>query len=222
MSLIYALLAIAIPLFAWRVMATWMGEKGNGKIISHLTGAGIASLVFVATSLTYSHFYPQPDTTPDPTINLVTDTSPDLPADVQNAVVEPTPITEEKEVVIAKPSSDNERREVSKQSKQVDQPIKVSATKLFQDYKSNEIAADKIYKGKVLDVSGVISSIEKDVLGGGMLMLKASRDYDMVSALIDPSMLEKASKLKRGANITVRCVGDGGGFGVPVLTSCKY
>lgn len=42
--------------------------------------------------------------------------------------------------------------------------ISVSATKLMSDYKANEVAADNSYKGKILEVTGVIDKIGKEVI----------------------------------------------------------
>ncbi len=51
-------------------------------------------------------------------------------------------------------------------------PIDVSATDLSNAYNDNEVAADAQYKGKVVDVSGTIDTIGKDVLGNPYVALK--------------------------------------------------
>jgi len=42
-------------------------------------------------------------------------------------------------------------------------PIRVSSAKLIKEYQANELAADEKYRGKLLEVSGTIYSVNRDI-----------------------------------------------------------
>ena len=47
----------------------------------------------------------------------------------------------------------------------------VSAKKLYKDYNANEIAADEKYKGKIIEVTGVIRDIGNDIMDNAYVTL---------------------------------------------------
>ena len=55
--------------------------------------------------------------------------------------------------------------------------VAVSSSQLFNDYQSNEVAADNKYKGKQLLVTGTVASIDKGPFGGLVLQLAASNQF---------------------------------------------
>lgn len=80
--------------------------------------------------------------------------------------------------------------------------VSVSATKLFSDYSANELAAEAKYKGKVLEVSGTIGSIGKDILGSPFVTLKGDLIGD-VQCMLTKEDASKGASLSQGRQITV-------------------
>lgn len=72
--------------------------------------------------------------------------------------------------------------------------IKVTATKLSEDYKANEISADAKYKGKTVEISGVVGSIGKDILSTPYIVLKTSQ-YAVMDSVQCMFSKEDESKL---------------------------
>ena len=52
--------------------------------------------------------------------------------------------------------------------------IEISAGQLYSDYQANEIAADQRYKGRALQVTGMVDSIAADILGKPYIVLKGN------------------------------------------------
>lgn len=79
--------------------------------------------------------------------------------------------------------------------------------KLIKSYRDNEVNADNIYKGKLLQITGRVESINKDFAGGMYIMLYPL--YQGAHCSLNDSQEAKAAALKRGSKITVtgRCTG---------------
>lgn len=100
--------------------------------------------------------------------------------------------------------------------------INVSAERLFEDYQTNEVAADSVYKGKILAVSGRVTSISKDITDSTYLMLATSNEFMGVHADLDGSEVSEAATLVPGNRVTVVCKGNGMIVGSPMLDDCKF
>ena len=98
-------------------------------------------------------------------------------------------------------------------------PIKVTAIKLYNDYEANEVAADNMYKGKRLEVTGTVESINKDIADDVYISLTAGEILSNIQChLSDPG---KAAELKKGQRITVTGTGDMMIIGIPQLRDCE-
>ena len=49
--------------------------------------------------------------------------------------------------------------------------VKISASRLYKEYDANEIAADQKYKGKIIEVTGVIRDIGNDIMNNAYVTL---------------------------------------------------
>jgi TPR repeat protein len=98
--------------------------------------------------------------------------------------------------------------------------LPVSAEKLFEDYQKNEVAADQIYKDRILSVSGRVKSINKDFADDIYLVLDTSNEFESVQALLRSSEESRAASLSRGEFLTVVCTGNGMIIGSPMLKDC--
>jgi hypothetical protein len=97
---------------------------------------------------------------------------------------------------------------------------KVSATTLYSDYEANEVAADEKYKGKVLEVSGTINSIGKDILNTPYVALTTNNVISTVQCMFEKSEADKLVELKKNTKITVH--GEiQGKLGNIVLKNCE-
>lgn len=86
-----------------------------------------------------------------------------------------------------------------------------TAPELVADYVQNEVSADNFYKGKIVQIEGVVTSIKKDLMDRPYVTLdggRASR-YRSVQAFFDQSMNAILGSLRKGQVIAVRCRVDG-------------
>lgn len=98
--------------------------------------------------------------------------------------------------------------------------LSVDAIKLWKDYDANEVAADGVYKGKMLQVTGVVSSIDKDFLDNIIVHLKSPNPIMNTMAKLEKSESSKAAALNKGATVTLTCEGAGRIVGSPSLDDC--
>lgn len=100
--------------------------------------------------------------------------------------------------------------------------VKVTSAKLFADYQANEVAADNVYKGKQLEVTGTVNSIDKDFLDDIVLQIKTSNPFLPIGARIHESMAGKAAALRKGQKLTLICEGHGAVMTAPQLGDCVF
>jgi hypothetical protein len=98
----------------------------------------------------------------------------------------------------------------------------VDAVKLWKDYDANEVAADGIYKGKILQVTGTVASIDKDFLDDIVLHLKSPNQFENTMATLKKSETSKAAALSKGSKVTLLCKGKGRILGSPTLDDCTF
>lgn len=103
--------------------------------------------------------------------------------------------------------------------------VKVTATDLTKAYKANELAADEKYRGKSLEVSGKVTSIQ-EVMGSIQVDIEGFKEngINIVSVKCTFPDSEKAvvAKLVSGKNATLVGTGDGMTLNLYVgLTHCR-
>lgn len=85
--------------------------------------------------------------------------------------------------------------------------VEVTARQLVADYDKNEIAADTKYKGHTLEVTGTVQSVGKDFLDVPYVSLASDNAIFGVQCYLnqdDAATVEEASKLTKGAKVTMR------------------
>ena len=95
-------------------------------------------------------------------------------------------------------NSNSNQQEVAKE-----ESIKVTARTLYAEYEANEIQADEKYKNKLLEVSGTIENIGKDILDDPYVSLKTDNVIGSVQCMLADSEQSKASQLQKGASIVL-------------------
>lgn len=97
-------------------------------------------------------------------------------------------------------------------------PVDVSARKLASDYEANEVSADKLYRNKVLRVSGVVDAIKKDFSDDPYVVLRTANEFMGVRASFEDDA--GLAGLVPGKAIVVRCIGNNVIIGSPMLKDC--
>ena len=109
------------------------------------------------------------------------------------ARVEPTPVT---------PAEPSPAPVVEPEKPKTRKGFKISAATLIAAYEANEVAADEKFKGKLIEVTGVIDSIAKDILGDPYVTLGSGKDFEIahVQAMFPASAAKQLAGLRKGTN----------------------
>lgn len=99
--------------------------------------------------------------------------------------------------------------------------IKISAEELFVEYEKNGVAADNKFKGKEIEVSGEIETIDKDLTEEMFVKLKGDELGLLgVQCFFRDKNNADLSNLKKGDQITIMGIGNGKTINVE-LKKCK-
>ena len=103
-----------------------------------------------------------------------------------------------------------EEREQVKNEQQVAE-LKTTATTMFQEYKSNQVAADLKYKGKVVEISGVVDKISKHIITDAptVTLKVASAQIFGVKCEFSDASASGLAKLSEGQNVVLKGTVDG-------------
>ncbi|NWB92317.1 OB-fold protein [Pseudomonas agarici] len=100
--------------------------------------------------------------------------------------------------------------------------IKVYASsKIAADYEENTVAADMLYKGKRVGITGKIQDINTSFMGDPYLILNAKNQFNAPHAEFEKSQLEAMAKLKKGQSVNMVCTGKGDVAKTPVFKECE-
>jgi hypothetical protein len=99
--------------------------------------------------------------------------------------------------------------------------LTVDARQLFADYEANEVAADEKYKGKIVDVSGTVNSIGKDLTDTIYVTLSTGEEIEVfnVQLFFSNDYEAQTAKLQKQDFLQARCHCDGK-FGNVMLKDC--
>lgn len=99
--------------------------------------------------------------------------------------------------------------------------IPISARALADWYQSNEIRSDANYRGKVLEVTGIVRSVAKDILNHPYVSLKGSESSFLgVKCIFFEERASDLASLRSGQEVVIKgvCLGK---MGVVVLDGCE-
>jgi hypothetical protein len=99
----------------------------------------------------------------------------------------------------------------------------ISAVALFEAYSSNEAAADDEYKGKILEVTGVIDSVGKGLFDKIYIALKENNTQFTLGAVrcnVTEDAEDDAKKLSKGQRVTIRGKCDGQAGPIVKIEDC--
>ena len=79
--------------------------------------------------------------------------------------------------------------------------VKISASRLYKEYDANEIAADQKYKGKIIEVTGVIRDIGNDIMNNAYVTLAGDEYFGDIQCYFNKKSV--VAKLSKGKRITI-------------------
>lgn len=135
-------------------------------------------------------------------------------------------ISDSKQTSVSVENSDSKQTSVSNENsnkKQMEPELNISATELINAYNENEVKADKMYKGKIVEVNGIVDGIDSDIDDKAVVRLSNGDEFsfDTVSCFIDDENQDKACELKKGQNVTIIGEAAGETIGQPYIKDCK-
>ena len=79
--------------------------------------------------------------------------------------------------------------------------VTISASKLYKEYNENEIAADEKYKGKIIEITGVIRDIGNYIMDNAYITLVGNEYFRDIQCYFNEKSV--VAKLSKGKRITV-------------------
>lgn len=100
--------------------------------------------------------------------------------------------------------------------------ITVTSVNISKEYSENEVAADAKYKGKLIEISGKVYSIDNGISDNEIIIRLSDGKYDINNSwcYMNESEREKAIALKKGQQVTLIGKGDSATMSSPVLKDC--
>lgn len=97
-----------------------------------------------------------------------------------------------------------------------------TARKLFNDYDENEVAVDEQLKGKLVAVTGIVQSIDKDFTDSIIISLKTDNQFMPARMDMKDSQKAAAIALKKGKQVVIVCAKMSRLIGAPSGRNCIF
>lgn len=97
-----------------------------------------------------------------------------------------------------------------------------TARKLFNDYDENEVAVDEQLKGKIVAVTGIVQSIDKDFTDSIIISLKTDNQFMPARMDMKDSQKATAMSLKKGKQVVIVCEKMSRLMGAPSGRNCTF
>jgi len=97
-----------------------------------------------------------------------------------------------------------------------------TARKLFNDYEENEVAVDEQLKGKVVAMTGIVQSIDKDFTDSIIISLKTDNEFMPARLKMKDSQKAAAIALKKGKQVVIMCENMSRIIGAPSGRNCSF
>ena len=107
-----------------------------------------------------------------------------------------------------------------RQEVQEESAIAVTAVKLATEYKDNQVAADIKYKDKIVEVSGTVETIGKDILEDSYVFFEGAGIVNRIQCYVSKANEASIASLASGQKVTMRGRVDGGTFNV-IVKNCE-
>lgn len=96
--------------------------------------------------------------------------------------------------------------------------LKINAVDLSNTYKANEINADKLYKGRMIELTGNVYDIS-DMLGSQSITIEG-QDFNNVLCFFKPNQKDKLATLQKGQSIVITGMVEGYSL-MTVVKNCE-
>ncbi|MCW1888274.1 MAG: OB-fold putative lipoprotein [Candidatus Moranbacteria bacterium] len=122
--------------------------------------------------------------------------------------------------------SEQKEEKVAEKAPDPEQPkapeVTVTSAVLAKDYKENEVSADVKYKGKLIELSGKVASVDNGTFDNEIIVRLTDGQYDFSGPMcyMKPSEHDKVVDFKKGQAVTLIGEGNSATIGSPMLKSC--
>lgn len=100
--------------------------------------------------------------------------------------------------------------------------VTATSKEIAAAYDGNEARGDALYKGKLIQLTGKVNSVNKDVANNTVLILAGNKMFQSVHATLDDTEEQTAINVQKGQSVTLRCRGSGEVIGSPMLKDCVF
>ena len=83
--------------------------------------------------------------------------------------------------------------------------VQVTAAGLFQEYDNNEVATDNRLRGKIIEVTGTVAAVNKNVWDLVYVNLATPNQFMSASMHVPQSEEQKTASLRKGQTVVFRC-----------------
>lgn len=121
-----------------------------------------------------------------------------------------------------KTSSTKEVKNQPVQEKKVE-VINITAERLRKDYKANQVSADSQYEDKLVELSGTVDTIGKDITDEAYITFETPEAYafDKVQCMFKSAEEASLGTLKKGQTVVAQGTVSGVVISGPLVRNCK-
>jgi hypothetical protein len=106
---------------------------------------------------------------------------------------------------------------------QAEAPIDVTADAMAMAYERNSVAADEMFKGHTVRVSGKVTAINTDLLNRPVLELDGQvNQFLQPQAILQDSERSQAARINVGETVRLLCTGAGDVAKAPMMNDCSF
>lgn len=100
--------------------------------------------------------------------------------------------------------------------------VTVTSASIAKEYSENELAADEKYKGKIIEISGKVYSIDNGLTDNEIIVKLSDGQYDLTGPMCYTKDSEKSKVMafKKGQQVTLIGKGESATLGSPILKDC--
>lgn len=88
-------------------------------------------------------------------------------------------------------------------------PVVVTPERLKANYETNEVAADEVYKGRLLEIRGEVAMVGRDGFNRARIVFSPVSILHSVTCVFDGSHEGEIASIRRGDVVTIRGIGAG-------------
>lgn len=122
----------------------------------------------------------------------------------------------------AEPKAEPKKEERPAEPEKLTPQITITSVNIAKEYSENEVAADEKYKGKMIEISGKVTSIDNGTFDNEMIVKLTDGQYDFNGpwCYMKESEKDKVLAFKKGQQVTLIGTGDSATLKSPILKSC--